>query len=216
MTPEIASDWANRMDANARPRARHAVTRRTLVIPPPSAKREKLVESFSVCCIKSRRSLMPGRHTRWDRVARVHRLRHSGILLLLLSLLAAACASSPQAFHPATLGEAPLLFATIDGHRVAYRAAGRGGPALVFVHGWACDMTSWKYQVPAFAKTHRVIAIDLPGHGLSDKPDIAYSMDLFARAVDAVLAADGVRRAVLVGHSMGTMVVRQFYRLHKD
>ena len=61
-----------------------------------------------------------------------------------------------------------------------------------------------------------MIAIDLPGHGQSDKPDIAYSMDLFARAVDAVLTAESVKRAVLVGHSMGAMVVRQAYRLHKE
>jgi pimeloyl-ACP methyl ester carboxylesterase len=158
---------------------------------------------------------MPGRHTFWKSKFRGRRrLRAAGVLLQ--SCLAASCAARPEAFRPAALEEAPLLTATVDGHRVAYRAAGLGGPTLVFVHGWACDMTSWKYQFPAFAKTHRVIALDLPGHGASDKPDITYSMDLFARAVDAVLAADGAKRAVLVGHSMGTMVVRQFYRLHKD
>jgi pimeloyl-ACP methyl ester carboxylesterase len=158
---------------------------------------------------------MSGRHTSNPSTAR--RLRQlPTACLLLLSCLTAWCSSQPEAFRPARLEEAPLLFATVDGHRVAYRAAGRGGPTLVFVHGWTCDMTSWKYQFPAFAKTHRVIALDLPGHGASDKPDVTYSMDLFARAVDAVLTADGSKRAVLVGHSMGTMVVRQFYRLHKD
>jgi pimeloyl-ACP methyl ester carboxylesterase len=158
---------------------------------------------------------MPVRHRSQPSIAR-RRRRLSGACAFLLLCLAASCASQPEAFRPATLEEAPLLFTTVEGHRVAYRAAGRGGPTLVFVHGWTCDMTSWKYQFPAFAKTHRVIALDLPGHGASDKPDITYSMDLFARAVDAVLMADGVKRAVLVGHSMGTMVVRQFYRLHKD
>jgi pimeloyl-ACP methyl ester carboxylesterase len=54
--------------------------------------------------------------------------------------------------------------------------------------------------------------LDLPGHGQSDKPEIAYTMDLFARAVDAVLRDAKVERAVLVGHSMGTPVARQFYR----
>jgi len=158
---------------------------------------------------------MAGRHVSPRSIA-LRRLRLPAACALVLACLAASCASRPEAFRPATLEEAPLLFASADGHRVAYRAAGRGGPTLVFVHGWTCDMTSWKYQFPAFAKTHRVIALDLPGHGASDKPDIAYSMDLFARAVDAVLTADGAKRAVLVGHSMGAMVVRQFYRLHKD
>jgi pimeloyl-ACP methyl ester carboxylesterase len=57
-----------------------------------------------------------------------------------------------------------------------------------------------------------VIALDLPGHGESDKPQIAYSMDLFANAIDAVLRDAKVDRAVVVGHSMGTPVARQFYR----
>ena len=158
---------------------------------------------------------MPGRHNSNAPVA-CRRRTLASVSLLLASSLAASCASRPEAFRPATLEEAPLLFATVDGHRVAYRAAGLGGPTVVFVHGWTCDMSSWKYQFPAFAKTHRVIALDLPGHGESDKPDATYSMDLFARAVDGVLAADGAKRVVLVGHSMGAMVVRQFYRLHKD
>jgi pimeloyl-ACP methyl ester carboxylesterase len=66
--------------------------------------------------------------------------------------------------------------------------------------------------VPDFAKRNRVIAINLPGHGQSDKPQITYSMELFARAVDAVLRDAKVKRAVLVGHSMGTPIARQFYR----
>lgn len=114
---------------------------------------------------------------------------------------------------PAALSETPVRFAALDGLRVAYKVAGRGEPTIVFVHGWTCDMTTWSKQFPYFSKTHRVIAVDLPGHGASDKPEIAYSMDLFARAVDAVLKDAGVSRAVLVGHSMGTPVVRQFYRL---
>jgi pimeloyl-ACP methyl ester carboxylesterase len=68
-------------------------------------------------------------------------------------------------------------------------------------------------QVPAFEGKIRMILIDLPGHGQSDKPEINYTMDLFARSVDAVLRDAGVEKAVLIGHSMGTPVARQFYRL---
>ncbi|MGH9364334.1 MAG: alpha/beta fold hydrolase [Thermoanaerobaculia bacterium] len=144
-------------------------------------------------------------------------MRRKAVFLLAAPSL--ACAAGCAAGRPdapartATLESAPLSFAVQDGRRVAYKVAGRGEPALVFVHGWACDMTSFRFQVPVFAKTHRVIAIDLPGHGASDKPEIVYSMDLFARAIDAVLKDAGVARAVLVGHSLGTPVVRQFYRL---
>jgi pimeloyl-ACP methyl ester carboxylesterase len=104
-------------------------------------------------------------------------------------------------------------FAKFENMRVHYTDAGKGDEALVFVHGWMCDVSFWRMQTPAFAAQSRVLAVDLPGHGRSDKPrQAAYTMDLFARAVEAVMRDAGVRRAVLVGHSMGTPVVRQFYR----
>lgn len=57
----------------------------------------------------------------------------------------------------------------------------------------------------------RVLTLDLPGHGLSDKPDIRYDLRLFGRAVRAVMDAAGMERAVLIGHSMGAAIIRQFY-----
>src|SRR5262249_18539836 len=74
-------------------------------------------------------------------------------------------------------------------------------------------MTVWRFQVPALEGKFRLILIDLPGHGQSDKPKIDYTMDLFARAVNEVMKDADVEEAVLTGHSMGTPVVRQFYRL---
>ncbi len=82
----------------------------------------------------------------------------------------------------------------------------------MFVHGWSGDASIWRFQVPELAKRARVIAIDLPGHGASDKPETAYTMDFYAGAIEAVMHDVGVDRAVLVGHSMGTPVIRQFYR----
>jgi pimeloyl-ACP methyl ester carboxylesterase len=108
--------------------------------------------------------------------------------------------------------EVQSRFAKFDGMRVHYDNYGKGKEALVFVHGWTCNATFWKANVPAFINDIRVITVDLPGHGQSDKPQITYSMDLFARALDAVLQDAGVTRATLVGHSMGTPVIRQFYR----
>lgn len=107
-------------------------------------------------------------------------------------------------------------FADLDGLRVHYQRTGRGKTTLVFIHGWTCDSTFWKPQVAAFEKTHQVVLVDLPGHGKSDKPPIQYTMDLFARAVDAALKAAGVEKAVLIGHSMGAPVIRQFYRLFPE
>ena len=83
---------------------------------------------------------------------------------------------------------------------------------MVLVHGWNCDETVWAAQTSALGGKLRLIAIDLPGHGQSDAPRIAYTMEHHARALDAVLSDAKVKGAVLVGHSNGTPVIRQFYR----
>ncbi|MGI8481016.1 MAG: alpha/beta fold hydrolase [Chthoniobacterales bacterium] len=107
-------------------------------------------------------------------------------------------------------------FAQLDALKVHYTMRGTGADALVFVHGWNCDATFWNQQVSGLADKMCVIAIDLPGHGESDKPEINYTMDLHARAVDAVLRDAKIDRATLVGHSNGTPVIRQFYRLFPE
>lgn len=102
--------------------------------------------------------------------------------------------------------------ATYDGSRVHYESYGKGKEAVVFIHGWTCDLTFWRGQSP-FYGAHRTLLVDLPGHGQSDKPDVAYTMDRFARAIDAVMRDAGVDHAVLAGHSMGGPVVFTFLRL---
>ena len=84
------------------------------------------------------------------------------------------------------------------------------GPALdhavVLVHGWAASAYSFAETIPALAEAgHRVIAIDLPGFGLSDKPlgDSHYTNDNFLRVVDEAVSALGVRKFTFVGHSLG-------------
>jgi sigma-B regulation protein RsbQ len=104
--------------------------------------------------------------------------------------------------------------ATVEGAKI-YSSSVGSGPTIVFVHGWTCDSSSWTSQVPAFSKDHRVITLDLPGHGQSASPqDGKLSMDLFARAVEAVRAEAGADRIVLVGHSMGAPVIRQYAHLY--
>ncbi|HEV2806511.1 MAG TPA: alpha/beta hydrolase [Chthoniobacterales bacterium] len=100
----------------------------------------------------------------------------------------------------------------LDGAKVHYTEYGSGDRTLLFVHGWACDESFWSGQAPALGAKFHVITIDLPGHGQSDKPQIAYTMDLYARAIDAVLRDAKVNAATLIAHSNGTPVVRQFYR----
>jgi pimeloyl-ACP methyl ester carboxylesterase len=102
--------------------------------------------------------------------------------------------------------------ATYDGSRVHYESYGKGPEAVVFIHGWTCDLTFWRGQAPVYEK-RRALLVDLPGHGQSDKPEVAYTQERFARAIEAVMRDAKVERAVLVGHSMGGPVALTFLRL---
>jgi pimeloyl-ACP methyl ester carboxylesterase len=130
------------------------------------------------------------------------RIKYSALLLITFFL----------ALTTAFAADGESQYAKLDGAKIHYKSYGKGKEALVLVHGWTCNLDNWRDQIPEFAKRNRVIALDLPGHGQSDKPEIAYTLDLFANAIDAVMRDAKVERAVLVGHSMGTPVVRQFYR----
>ena len=123
-------------------------------------------------------------------------------------------AKTENSLRKSTMGES--RWTKLEGARIHYVNYGKGSEALVLIHGWTCNLDNWRDQIPDFAKRSRVIAIDLPGHGQSEKPQLTYSMDLFARAVDAVLRDAKVKRAVLVGHSMGTPIARQFYREYPE
>jgi sigma-B regulation protein RsbQ len=104
-------------------------------------------------------------------------------------------------------------FVDIDHLKVHYTNYGKGDMALFFVHGWTCDETVWAEQAPALAEKIRVITIDLPGHGQSEKPQtIEYNKDLYVRAIDAVMSDASVKSVILVGHSNGTPFVRHYCR----
>jgi pimeloyl-ACP methyl ester carboxylesterase len=129
------------------------------------------------------------------------------VRVTLLCLCAAACRSTGDSAPESR-------FAFLDGNLVHYESRGHGGEAIVFVHGWGGSGAVWRDQVTDFAPRTRVITIDLPGHGSSDAPRIDYTIDLFSRAVVAVLDDAGVKKATLVGHSLGAIVVRNAYRRH--
>jgi pimeloyl-ACP methyl ester carboxylesterase len=91
---------------------------------------------------------------------------------------------------------------------------GTANKAVVLIHGWTCDETVWRAQVTALQPEYRVITIDLPGHGKSERPSVPFTQDLFAWSVRALLAEAKVEKAVLVGHSMGGLVIRRFGELY--
>jgi pimeloyl-ACP methyl ester carboxylesterase len=97
-------------------------------------------------------------------------------------------------------------------NKIHYVTMGEGLSTLVFIHGLACNLNFWREQAAAFAGQARLVFIDLPGHGQSDKPNTSYTFDFLARAVVAVLRDARVDKAVFVGHSMGAAVLCRVYQ----
>ena len=112
--------------------------------------------------------------------------------------------------------EWPRLAISADGTPISFESYGSGEPTLVFVHGWSCDARYWREQIPHFSKHHRVIVLDLAGHGHSGMGRTQYTMRSFGEDVKAVTEATGSRSVVLVGHSMGGTVIAEAARLMAD
>ena len=95
------------------------------------------------------------------------------------------------------------VVAAADGVPIHYSVQGKGEPALVFIHCWACNRNFWDNQVAEFSKTHRVVTIDLPGHGESGQGRKNWSVESYGDDVRAVVTKLDLKRVVLVGSSMG-------------
>ena len=103
-----------------------------------------------------------------------------------------------------------------DGVPIHYSVAGKGEPALVFIHCWTCNRTFWENQVAEFSKTNRVVTIDLPGHGESGKGRKTWSVESFGDDVKTVVTKLGLKRVVLVGSSMGGPIALEAARRMPD
>src|SRR5262249_40949576 len=90
-----------------------------------------------------------------------------------------------------------------DGLSLVCDIRGKGDTALFFLHGWCGDRAYWKHQVDVFAADYRVVALDQAGHGESGKERKRWSASGLAADVEAVAKALGLKRVILVGHSMG-------------
>jgi pimeloyl-ACP methyl ester carboxylesterase len=133
--------------------------------------------------------------------------------------LSRAAAESKAAAEPAAPVDASRLHSMtveVEGVGIRVESVGEGSTALVFVHGWMCDSRVWTHQVPALHELGRLVVLDLPGHGGSDKPERVESLAGQADDVAGALRALGVVRAVAVGHSNGSGVLLNLARRHPD
>jgi len=93
-----------------------------------------------------------------------------------------------------------------DGVKLGFEEAGSGDPPILLVHGWTCDHTYMAPQLAHLCRTHRVIAVDLRGHGQSDKPQQDYTMLAFADDLVWLCNQLKVKKPVVIGHSMGGVI----------
>jgi len=90
-----------------------------------------------------------------------------------------------------------------DGVRIVYQVGGDAEPTLVFIHGGLADRSFWDTQMEAFRNDHRVIALDLAGHGESGADRPHWSIAAFAADVRSAAEAENAERIVLIGNSLG-------------
>jgi pimeloyl-ACP methyl ester carboxylesterase len=103
-----------------------------------------------------------------------------------------------------------------NGVQLTYEDQGAGAPAFLLVHGWTCNRSFFAPQAEHFAGRHRVVSVDLRGHGESEKPDGEYSIAVFAEDLADLIRRLDLGRVIAVGHSMGGLIVLQLAVAHPD
>jgi pimeloyl-ACP methyl ester carboxylesterase len=93
-----------------------------------------------------------------------------------------------------------------DGTKFAYVDEGQGSP-IVLLHGWSSSLRWFERNIPELAKRHRVVALDFRGHGSSEKTASGHTMEQYAIDVRDFIDGVGVRNPVVVGWSMGSIVL---------
>jgi pimeloyl-ACP methyl ester carboxylesterase len=90
-----------------------------------------------------------------------------------------------------------------DGLTLAYENIHPGSPPMLFVHGWGCDHTVFAPQADFISRSHRVVSVDLRGHGKNDAPHQDYTMAVFADDLSWLYTELTLIKPMVVGHSMG-------------
>jgi pimeloyl-ACP methyl ester carboxylesterase len=121
----------------------------------------------------------------------------------VLSAAALAFASAAGMEDPMSVKIERKTCSAPDGVVLVYSAAGAGEPALVFIHGGLADRGFYDSQLKAFAGSHRVIALDLPGHGESGSNRARWGYPEFGADVKAVADAEKLNKIILFGNSLG-------------
>ena len=127
---------------------------------------------------------------------------------VVLAMTLQGCAASRDWYHlpPAEFNEIDYGYtmhkAAVRNIEVGYIDEGRGD-VVVLIHGLGSNAKGWSRNIDALSREHRVIAVDLPGYGYSDKGAYEYSLAFYAQVLKEFLHGLGIEKATFVGHSMG-------------
>lgn len=88
------------------------------------------------------------------------------------------------------------------------------GPVILMIPGWSQTAEQFKYQLAGLSDRYRVIAVDMRGHGASDKPDHGYKISRLAKDVHDLIQAMDLQDVNILGHSMGSSVIWNYYDLY--
>lgn len=94
---------------------------------------------------------------------------------------------------------------TYNGVELCYSVEGQGD-TIILLHGWGCDRNIWGETAEMLSRSHRVVAVDFAGFGLSGEPGEVWGVEEYTRSIEALVRELGIVRPVLVGHSFGGRV----------
>ena len=117
--------------------------------------------------------------------------------------------------RPGTAAPDGTQFLTVDGVRIRYLSVGRGKP-LLLLHGWGTSLDTFAAMTEDLKRQFCITAFDFPGHGGSDMPPATWAVDDFVRLTLGVLAALGIERTSVLGHSFGGRVAIKLCAAHPD
>jgi pimeloyl-ACP methyl ester carboxylesterase len=132
-------------------------------------------------------------------------------ILCLGLLLNAAASASPLSIDLNSFDARKKTVTLPNGQVLAYVDWGSpSGPAVVLIHGYTDNARDWVPMLPYLSKNHRLILVDIRGHGQSSKPECCYGRLDFAYDIKLLLDALNVVRADIIGHSLGSIIAQTF------
>ena len=147
----------------------------------------------------------------------MHRILLCCYLFVLSAIVTAAAAPPPLQVDLNAFDASKKTMALPDGETLAYIDMGyASGPPVVLIHGYTDNARDWVPMLPYLSKRYRLILVDIRGHGQSSKPECCYNRLDFAYDIKLLLDGLGVRKADIVGHSLGSIIAQTFAEYWPD